>query len=114
MDIVICPRGMLQAGALSVKPFKKKLFLSAFKNATLFKGVRWHATNEEEANDIAKHIHAKANSIVAYNIPKPPVINLTQSNKQENKLRLIYLSLITEKKKLVAIVTNIATVQSNY
>jgi glycosyltransferase involved in cell wall biosynthesis len=101
MDIVICPRGMLQAGALSVKPFKKKLFLSAFKNATLFKGVRWHATNEEEANDIAKHIHAKANSIVAYNIPKPPVINLTQSNKQENKLRLIYLSLITEKKNLL-------------
>ncbi len=101
VDIVICPRGMLQAGALSVKPLKKKLFLSAFKKATLFKGIRWHATNEEEANDIAKNISLKAKSIVAHNIPKPPVINLTQSNKQENLFRLVYLSLITEKKNLL-------------
>ncbi|MEI2709127.1 MAG: hypothetical protein V9E96_08965 [Chitinophagaceae bacterium] len=54
--------------------------MSAFKKALLFKGVRWHATNEEEAADITKNIYiVNAKCIVAYNIPKPPVINLTQS-----------------------------------
>ncbi|MEI2707432.1 MAG: glycosyltransferase [Chitinophagaceae bacterium] len=102
MDIVICPRGYVASRSIKCKTYSRKNYsYLLLKMPHLFKGVRWHATNEEEANDIAKHIHAKANSIVAYNIPKPPVINLTQSNKQENKLRLIYLSLITEKKNLL-------------
>ncbi|MCU0321388.1 MAG: glycosyltransferase [Chitinophagaceae bacterium] len=101
VEIIICPRGMLQAGALSVKPFKKKLFLSAFKKAQLFKGVRWHATNEEEANDIQKNIHSNARSLVAYNIPKPPVSVIQPSTKQVGKLSLVYLSLITQKKNLL-------------
>lgn len=101
IEIIICPRGMLQAGALSVKPLKKKLFLTTFNRTQLFKGVRWHATNEEEAADIHKNISDKAESVVAYNIPKPPVLHIEPSTKKVGKLRLVYLSLITQKKNLL-------------
>lgn len=104
IQIIICPRGMLQAGALSVKPLKKKLFLSAFKKAQLFKGVRWHATNEEEAADIHKNISKNAIAFVAYNIPKPPVIQIQPCSKQTGKLSLVYLSLITQKKNLLLLI----------
>jgi glycosyltransferase involved in cell wall biosynthesis len=113
VEIIICPRGMLQAGALSVKPLKKKLFLSAFKKALLFKGVRWHATNEEEAADIQKNIHRNAKSIVAYNIPKPPVIQVKSSTKQAGNLSLVYLSLITQKKNLLLLMEVLKNCSAN-
>lgn len=113
VEIIICPRGMLQAGALSVKPLKKKLFLSAFKKALLFKGVRWHATNEEEAADIQKNIHRNAKCIVAYNIPKPPVIEVKSSTKQVGNLSLVYLSLITQKKNLLLLMEVLKNCSAN-
>ncbi len=113
VEILICPRGMLQAGALSVKPLKKKLFLSAFKKALLFKGVRWHATNEEEAADIQKNIHRNAKCIVAYNIPKPPVIQVKPSTKQVGNLSLVYLSLITQKKNLLLLMEVLKNCSAN-
>jgi len=113
VEIIICPRGMLQAGALSVKPLKKKLFLSAFKKALLFKGVRWHATNEEEAADIQKNIHRNAKCIVAYNIPKPPVIQVKPSTKQVGNLSLVYLSLITQKKNLLLLMEVLKNCSAN-
>ena len=109
VELVICPRGMLQAGALSVKPFKKKIFLSVFKNVLLFRGVRWHATNEEEAADIKKNIHGRAHSVVAYNIPKPTVATIKPCNKQVGKLSLVYLSLITQKKNLLLLLNILST-----
>ncbi len=113
VEILICPRGMLQAGALSVKPLKKKLFLSAFKKALMFKGVRWHATNEEEAADIQKNIYLNAKCIVAYNIPKPPVIQVKSSTKQVGNLSLVYLSLITQKKNLLLLMEVLKNCSAN-
>lgn len=113
IQIIICPRGMLQAGALSVKPLKKKLFLSAFKKAQLFKGVRWHATNEEEAADIHKNISKNAIAFVAYNIPKPPVTQIQPCSKQTGKLSLVYLSLITQKKNLLLLIDVLKNCSAN-
>lgn len=113
IQIIICPRGMLQAGALSVKPLKKKIFLAAFKRTQLFKGVRWHATNEEEAVDIHKNISTKAEAIVANNIPKLPVIQVKPSTKKAGKLSLVYLSLITQKKNLLLLIEVLKNCSAN-
>lgn len=112
-QIIICPRGMLQAGALSVKPFKKKVFLALLKRINLFKGIRWHATNQEEANDIRKNISTKAAITVASNIPKPPVSKITFSNKVNGKLFLVYLSLITQKKNLLLVLDVLKNCKAN-
>lgn len=98
--LVWAPRGMLQEGALNIKPFKKKLFLWFVKFIGLNKGVVWHATDTQEELDIKKHFNEHAEVIIAQNIPKKPVKEVTEIKKSVNEVRLVYLSLITEKKNL--------------
>jgi glycosyltransferase involved in cell wall biosynthesis len=101
VKVIISARGMLQAGALQLKPLKKKSFLGAIKFAGLFRSVCWHATSEEEKGDIKRIMGPEAKVIVAANIPKPPIPSISLSNKKKGELRLIYLSLISEKKNLL-------------
>lgn len=98
--LVWAPRGMLQEGALKVKSFKKKLFLTAIKWMKLHKGVTWHATDEQEALDIKKLFGKSERIFVAANIPKKPLETIAAINKPAGELKLVYLSLITEKKNL--------------
>jgi len=98
--VVVAPRGMLQSGALKIRARKKKFFLALFKMLNLHKGITWHATDEQEREDIALAFGDNAKVIIAPNIPKKPIDDLKLLSKVENELRLIYLSLITEKKNL--------------
>ncbi len=100
IKVVLAPRGMLQQGALAVKPFKKKIFLSLFRFTGLHKNITWHATDEQEKIDIEKLFGNNANVKIALNIPKAPLPSWSQRNKQMEELRIVYLSLITEKKNL--------------
>lgn len=54
--VVLAPRGMLGAGALAIKPVKKKVFLTAARLLGLFRGVRWHASTEVERAEILTHL----------------------------------------------------------
>jgi glycosyltransferase involved in cell wall biosynthesis len=47
---------MLGAGALAIKPVKKKVFLTAARLLGLFRGVRWHASTEVERAEILTHM----------------------------------------------------------
>ncbi len=98
--IVVCPRGMLQQGALSVKPFKKKSYLLFLKLSGILKHILWHATNIEELEDIRHFLGNDFKAQIAHNIPRKPVTQVRSSNKKEGELHLVYLSLIAEKKNL--------------
>jgi len=94
----------LQPGALAVKPFKKKAYLKSLQLSGLLNHIVWHATTKDEAGDIGNYIGTKAGIVVAGNIPKVPVMEIHCSGKKENRLKLVYLSLITEKKNLLLLV----------
>ena len=98
--IVVCPRGMLQEGALSSKAFKKRTYLFLLRVSGVLKHITWHATNKGELSDIGRFLGPDFKSQIAHNIPRNPVTEVTSSNKKVGELRLIYLSLITEKKNL--------------
>ena len=98
---IICPRGMLQQGALSVKPFKKKIYLAYLRYAGLLDNMHWHATDKQEANDIRKHFPKNKGINIAANIPKPPLAEILYPAKKQEYFRLVYLSLIAEKKNLL-------------
>ena len=99
--IVICPRGMLQAGAIAGKSLKKKLYLQVLKMSGLLNNVSWHATNKEEAGDIEKIFGNESKIVVAGNFPKKPVADISYPAKKAGELRLVYLSLISSKKNLL-------------
>jgi glycosyltransferase involved in cell wall biosynthesis len=107
---VIAPRGMLQEGALSQKPLKKNLFLSFFKTFGLYNNIVWHVTDKQEGDDVSKINFQNAEIILASNIPAQSVKNLTPSFKKLNSVKLIYLSLITEKKNLLLAIEVLKTI----
>lgn len=111
--VVICPRGMLQQGALAGKTLKKKLYISALKVSGLLKGVSWHATNEEEQEDIKKVFGKRSKIVIAKNIPRKPVSVINKSTKVPGVLRLVFLSLITQKKNLLQLIDIVSKVQGN-
>ncbi|HLZ16746.1 MAG TPA: hypothetical protein VKQ08_06890, partial [Cyclobacteriaceae bacterium] len=98
--LILAPRGMLQQGALSIKPLKKKLFLSVMKVLGLTRNLRWHATDEQEKTDIQAAFGHHAKIDVAFNIPKPLMPMTEGRPKRAGNLELVFLSLITEKKNL--------------
>lgn len=99
--LIICPRGMLQKGALADKSFKKKIYLKVLKFSGLANKAMWHATNVEEKEDILKYFVVNNGVVIAMNIPKEPVGQVSLAEKLSGNLQLIYLSLITEKKNLL-------------
>ncbi len=99
--LVVCPRGMLQQGALGGKHLKKRLYLSFLKISGLPKNIHWHATNGKELEDIKKVFGQQQQAGIASNIPRRPLPVFQFPQKQNGKLKLIYLSLIAEKKNLL-------------
>jgi glycosyltransferase involved in cell wall biosynthesis len=72
VKVVLAPRGMLGAGALAIKPRKKKLFLAVARFAGWFRDVRWHASTEVEAKEVHKYF-PDAQVVTALNVPLAPV-----------------------------------------
>lgn len=71
--VVVAPRGMLGAAALSVKPVKKRLFLALVRSTGWMDRVRWHASSEQEAREV-RLTFPRAQVAIAQNLssPAPP------------------------------------------
>ena len=99
--VILAPRGMLSAGALRIKPFKKKLFIRYSKITGLHKNLTWHSTKADETADIKKIFGDVVNVYESQNISD---IALSKSQnpitKNQNELKLIYLGRIAENKNL--------------
>lgn len=97
IPVVLAPRGMLGAGALAIKPFKKKVFLFVARALGWFRKVRWHASTEVERGEILTHF-PRAHTQTALNVP------LVQANapalKSEGPVTWIMLGRVQQKKNL--------------
>ncbi|TAJ06839.1 glycosyltransferase [Marinilabiliaceae bacterium JC017] len=96
--VVFAPRGMFQMGALQLKSVKKRAFLNIVK-PILFKvgNIVWHATDEQEMQDVKDEIGEKAVVQKVGNIPTTKVGNygIVLS---EDEIRFVTISLVAEKK----------------
>lgn len=50
--IVLAPRGELSPASLRIKSYKKLPYLFLARRLELYDGLKWHATSEQESNDI--------------------------------------------------------------
>ncbi|MDB9964277.1 glycosyltransferase [Vicingaceae bacterium] len=108
---IIAPRGMLGAGALFIKPIKKKFFLTI---ARMFLFEReftfWHATSLQEADEIKFSIGSEVQIKIAMNLSSA----IRQRNiisKQTGELNLVFISRISEKKNLLFILEILASLK---
>lgn len=108
--IVLAPRGMLQAGALSFKIWKKKIFFTVFKGLNFHKEITFHATDRQELEDIFT-VFPKAQAIVAENVPSRDIIFLPSVKKYPGSLQLLFFSRLHPKKNLHYLLERLADLE---
>ncbi|HUC81514.1 MAG TPA: glycosyltransferase family 4 protein [Flavisolibacter sp.] len=109
--VILAPWGMLHSGSLSIKPLKKRFYLKLFKLAGLSKGIRWHATNEQEKNDIHRWLGNAANVAIADAVPDSTEIAFVPIKKTKEMFRLITVSLVTPNKGHLRIINALTELQ---
>lgn len=105
--VYIAPMGVLEEGAYSSKNFKKRAFITIFKQLGMFKNIIWSFTSEKE-KDTAIKILGKDNTekyIVAEDLPAKVDFeyynNKVQStNKSDDTLKVCFISRICPQKNL--------------
>jgi glycosyltransferase involved in cell wall biosynthesis len=96
---ILAPRGMLAAGALGVKSWKKKLFLRGAKAFNLFKNISFHATNAIEANDIYREIGPKVAVYISENLGSTTVLQeMPVRKKEQGSLQMVSIARISPEK----------------
>lgn len=113
--IIIAPRGEFSQGALGLKPWKKKQFLSAAKMFRLYRRVTWHASSHHEEGDIRKWFGPSAKVVVARNLPaiQDSLKILNQRTCNNGSLLIVSLSRIARNKNLDYALRVLARVSSN-
>ena len=99
--VVLCPRGMLQAGALKYKRLKKDLFLKLLVFSGLPRRIHFLATDPQEFQDIKNHFPAASSVTLAENFPNISDFTTRPVEKQAGKLKLVYLARISPIKNLL-------------
>ncbi len=110
---IVAARGMLAKSAINLKGNKKKLFLKTCKLFNLYKDVIWHVTNEKEGKDVKREINKSANYIIANNLPKKNLSDITYINKQPNNLKIISLARIAPEKNTLFILKKLTELNTN-
>lgn len=98
---VISPRGELGAGALSIKPWRKKIFLFACKNFYSKKHMEFLAASDQEKKEIDILFSNKFSCTKIDNLIYFENHEKENLNKIENNIRIIFLSRISKKKNLL-------------
>ena len=112
---VLAPRGCFSQGALSIKQFKKRVYISLANLFCLYRDLYWQASTEFEAHDIRREFGVSAKYIeVAPNLTFAPAsLTYTIPKRRPGPLRLIFLSRITPKKNLHFLLSALSKVTSN-
>jgi glycosyltransferase involved in cell wall biosynthesis len=109
--VVIAPRGMLHRGALRFKATKKRAFLAVMRAVALCRKVSFHATDDQEREDIHVQLGISSDRIrMLPNLPEPPVARVVQIGKTAGHARMLYLARITPKKALLSLLQAAARV----
>ena len=99
-NMVLAPRGMLQAGALQFKPLKKKFFIRMLNLMGIPQKIRFHATDEQEKKDILLHFPKARRVLEIPNFSAPLPENWQITEKQPGHLKAVYISRIIPKKNI--------------
>lgn len=97
--VLIAPRGELSRGALTLKSLKKNLFLKWWAPLLQSVDVRWHASSDEEADEI-KAIFASAQVVIIRPQVALPEEAIQPSGPTPGPTRFVFISRISPKKNL--------------
>lgn len=111
--VVLAPRGMLGKGALSIKPLKKKLFLTYAKITGLYSSIRWHASSAEEVKEIQSVFGQGAQAMIGLNLSSTRLLETYRRKKEPGVLQMVFLSRISYKKNLEGALSILSSIPSH-
>ena len=111
---VLAPMGSFSKGALAIKSAKKKIFFTLVKLLGLFKNVVFSVTSEVEEMELRDAINTKNRCFIA----RDPARAIDESLRHEyfkknERLQVVFLSRINEKKNLYGAVNILSKVKGN-
>lgn len=98
---ILSPRGMLRESAIQFKSWKKKLFLKVLCVLGLHRAIRFHATDEREAQDIYKYFGKSSPVYIVPNFPGALVDDFPVPVKNAGELFMIFVGRIHPIKNLI-------------
>lgn len=106
VPVVLAPRGEFSAGALNIKPARKRIFLAVARLLGLYRRIIWQASTAYEEADIRRQVaDSGATIFTASDLPCPVAhdqIARTERVKESGSLRAVFLSRISRMKNLDA------------
>lgn len=115
IPIIIAPRGMLGVGALEIKKAKKLLFLRFTKYLRFYKSLTWHASTQDEVDEIKAAYGENAKIVIAQNIPTAQQLSLEDiiKKRKTGNVRFVFVSRIAKIKNLHLAVNAMKHVQAD-
>ena len=107
-NFIVAARGMLHRSALTIKPLKKKIFLTVLKLSGIYKKIIWQATDEFEKTEMELALGKKALIKVAPNLPRQDQAPFFPIQKTDKEVKLVYISRIHHIKNLHFLLQKIA------
>jgi glycosyltransferase involved in cell wall biosynthesis len=98
--IIVSPGGMLKESALNIKRLKKKCFLTALRLLRIQQLIRFHATDNQEQQDVKKVFGKKAVVSQIYCAPPVPATGIACPPKQRGAVKLVFVGRIHPIKNL--------------
>jgi len=98
--LILAPRGELAKGALSIKSSKKKAYLFLYKLFNLSKGIIFHATSKEDAEDI-KLLFPKNKIEIIQNPKEENDETYSLKKKEVGNIKMVFISRIAPVKNLL-------------
>jgi len=115
--VILAPRGEIMAGALAVKSFKKRIFLTLVKFLRLYDDVVWHASNNLEAQFIRREFGDQVKIKTAMDVPDFSLLEnpaFSKKSKERGKLKILFLSVINPKKNLRFVIDVLNQVKGDF
>jgi glycosyltransferase involved in cell wall biosynthesis len=97
---ILSPRGMLRESAIQFKTLKKKFFLKGLRMLGIHRVIRFHATDETEAQDIYKYFGQTSRVSMIPNFPGAPAGHFPIPEKNAGDLSMIFVGRIHPIKNL--------------
>jgi glycosyltransferase involved in cell wall biosynthesis len=98
--LVLSPRGMLRSSAVKIKRTKKMVFIKALKTSGFISKVFFHATDEQEAQDIRSFFGTESQVVRIPNMSTPPSGFKAPIPKSPGSVRFIFVGRIHPIKNL--------------
>lgn len=121
-SIIIAPRGELTPGCLKINANRKKIYIKIAKYFNIYRGIYWHATNNEEVIEIVNNLCINnsyirvANNLVSFHdentlCDPDKVICANKDPEKSINLKVVFLSRISKEKNLPFILETLNKIQ---